>query len=333
MQKAILIGNGFSSQLIPKYTDDALVQSISDDSILQPIYKRYCTLFSAFDRCKSRMDTIKKLEELHFSNVSQVYDTYFDKYQLSNYTGQTGIRGIETLLKVGQLFREIRETGFDEDKAIRTFAATYYWNHGLNGIAGIENSKFSATRFKEFLNAYGYVYTTNYDTILDDVYSGVVAHLHGSFLIDKDGCVRNGKVNIADSLIVWGKDDAEKMQQIDEVSGMHKLNRGFRFNISKLNTVSALDGYFSSLRNGLFSELDIIGFSGENDKHINEELVKNSTLEQINFYCAPSKAHDQIFHQKVSGMFDDKFSVKLICWDNFWNCFMREGTNHAQPTT
>lgn len=324
MNTALLIGNGFSSQLIPEYKDENIAQCMRGDDNVRAIHTRYCTLFSTFCDCKSEVDITMQLDKLGFPNPPETYDIYFEKYNLKRYTKKSEILGVETLLKIGQMFSEICLVDVNDNVTIRDFACQYYWNVGLNGINGIKNPKFNREQFEAFLNTYEYVFTTNYDTILDDAYEKEVKHLHGSFLIEKDGCVRDNRDNCPDSLLIWGIDDAEKNQQIDEVSGLHKLNRGFRFNISKLNMVSALDGYFRSLCTGDFSRLDIVGYSGENDKHINRELVKNSTLNHINYFCSPDKIEDKKLERNISKMFDGKFSIKLVIWKDFWNHFMEE---------
>lgn len=328
MQKAILVGNGFSSQLITSYKDSELVKKMDSDPIIKPIRERYCKLLSQFS---GKTDIIDELKKLGFPNPSESYDTYFEKYNLKGYIGKTDIGSIETLLKIGQLFSEIQLTEPAENDTLRTFACTYYWNDGANGLMSIgklQGNQFNSEKFTIYLNTYGYVFTTNYDTILDDAYDGTVAHLHGSFLMNKDGTIRNDKKNCSDSLLIWGVDDTEKIGQIQAASRAHCWNSpGFRWNDGiRFNTKSFIDKYFAHLATGSFSELDIVGYSGENDKHINSELAKNSVLKQINFYCKPDQVCDQDYQAEISGMFDDKFSVNLICWNKFWNKFMEGNT-------
>ena len=322
MNTALLIGNGFSSQLIPEYRDKNVAQCMARDDKVRAIHTRYCTLFSTFCDCKSEADIIMQLNKLGFFDPPETYDIYFEKYNLKRYTWESEMFGVEALLKIGQMFSEIRLVEANDNVTIRDFACQYYWNAGLNGISGIKNLKFNRERFETFLNTYAYVFTTNYDTILDDAYEKEVKHLHGSFLMEKDGCLRDSKENCVESLLIWGTDDTEKTQQIDKVSGQHKLNCGFRFNESKFNRRSALDGYFDLLHTGDFSRLDVVGYSGENDKHINRELVKNSTLNHINYFCSPDKVEDKRVERNISEMFGERFSIKLVSWKDFWGHFM-----------
>ena len=217
----------------------------------------------------------------------------------------------------------------EDDLKIREFSNNFYWNNGNNGLNAIDNKQFNPDKFRDFINRYDYVFTTNYDTILDDFFQTEVFHLHGSFLMDKYAQPHIPKRNSKDSLIIWGIDDGEKNKYIQQAHQSHKFDGGIKFNSGvRYNNESMLDPYYNRLSKDDIAEIDIFCYSGENDGHINQKIMNNQNIKTINFYCSKKDIESSEFKQNTVRKFGKEKKINLIFWDNIWKNFM-EGLNNG----
>lgn len=321
MKKALLTGNGFSSHLMDKYKDSCLSACMSRDPEMQNIKSHYCDLFSEFSKFSQKIDIVKKLESFGFSSPDKVYDRYFDEYNLRAYIGKSKNYGIETLIKIGKLFLIVKKTSSEEIDAIKRFGCNYYWNGGKNGKDGIDNPNINLELLEKHTKEYSYIFTTNYDTILDDLFQGSrVCHLHGGFTLDRYGTISTK--NAPNGFIVWGIDEFEKEAQLIKNQNLHKWNNGAFYNSGlKYNQKSQPFLDFCSLSTLDFTELYVLGYSGENDKHINSKIAQNHHLKTIMFYCSPDRINCVEYKRKIENMFENRFNVHLISYLEFWKQF------------
>lgn len=125
METALLVGNGFTAQIIKEYSNTYMIDQLCKQE--KQIFSYADQLFSTF-RGDSKMLTstssfnsnltrkiIEKLDRLHFRNSSDVFETYFIKYGLIYECNNAKISSVESLLKVISLFQLV-DLFLDEDK-------------------------------------------------------------------------------------------------------------------------------------------------------------------------------------------------------------------------
>ena len=81
--------------------------------------------------------------------------------------------------------------------------------------------------------------------------------------------------------------------------------------------------YLSQLQNANAGRIDIFGYSGENDQHINRAIAQNPSIREIHYYCAPAKVSDPVEEFEVASRFSIKAPQKLMLesWNTIWNIF------------
>lgn len=320
MAKAILVGSALSAQLIPEYS--YILDSINKE--IPSLYEKCKQLFFQFKSLAFQENAIKELKNLGFSNPQDIYKTYFEIYGLRKYLDPNCVEipMTETLLKIVSLFQLVGKTSEEDDRLIRDFSNSLYWNNGNNGLSAVQNDRFDVDKFKDFINGYDYVFTTNYDTILDDAFSRQVYHLHGSFLIDRFGQIRSPKQNEKDSCLIWGIDDKEKKRQVEATKKSHCYNIAKYNSGVKYNHGSVIEDYYNYLLKENFEQLDVFGYSGENDGHINQKIINNSHIKTINFYCSNESVKSTEFKQSTIEKFGNDKKINLVFWDSLWGKFM-----------
>lgn len=193
------------------------------------------------------------------------------------------------------------------------------FNNGHNGFDAVEID-IQRDVFTNFINSFTYVFTTNYDYLLDDVLNNEVFHLHGGFNFTEThhecGAIditRDKNVRKVDNpFLAWGINGDEKLKSIQG---------GITYPITypKRYGTSIIDDYFKILSNGQFKEIHIWGYSGENDSHINDNIKKNAHIEMIYFYCNPNEINNNQYRQHIADLFksQDK-NLILKPWNIIW---------------
>lgn len=350
MKKAILIGNGFTSQLINEYSDSRMkenllnffedeyyylnglfnifrMSNIVEDDIyyygggLYPSEELFPsdTLYPTDDRIlynnKIRAYVLSELQQLGFQDYEQIYNTYFIEYGLIFEVIKHEIYSIENLLKVVNMFKMINKTSEDMEIKIKEIANKIYFNEGKYGLADTDLKDYS--KIETFVSEYNFVFTTNYDLILDDLCKNTkeVYHLHGGFNIEHRNLKTNKRLTDKDAYIVWGINGDEKYQELSP--GWDFSN--FRFDAVRFGQ-SLLADYFSYLGDYDYEEIHIFGFSGQNDQHINKKIVENKSNKAIFFYCNPESASDYKFQCRIKELFEGtKAKIILEPWTKIWD--------------
>lgn len=319
MKKAILIGNGVTSQLIPAYRDLEMIACFkSYNSVL---YEQVDALLQPY-RALPRKDESSIIALLKMQGIeAHHYYRYFVEQGLLHELEKPHIIAIETLLKVAHLFHHVAEIDYNKITAI---ANIIYYNNGNNGAAEIK-AEFPVEKFIQFINSYQYVFTTNFDNILDDTYQDEVMHLHGGFYyrdcrednlhwVEKSARALSPK----EACLIWGRNAQDKeIQQ----HGTFSFPIKFPFKIPH----SVLDDYMKNLTRGDFETLEIWGYSGLNDRHINSSIQKNPNICRIIYYRNPSMTNDTDAYHKARSLFcNDTYagSFDFVSWDTIWNNFI-----------
>lgn len=73
------------------------------------------------------------------------------------------------------------------------------------------------------------------------------------------------------------------------------------------------------MKSGEYEEIHIWGFSGQNDKHINDCIKQNPNIKRVFYYCNPSKVGKTEFRTHVELMFGAiGKELFLEPWDAIW---------------
>lgn len=87
-----------------------------------------------------------------------------------------------------------------------------YFNDGNCGAQGIEIEK--RENIGKVFAEYREIYTTNYDTVLDEiVHNKEIRHLHGGFLYDDKTLRSNMIVQPEKAVLIWGITGEEKIKR------------------------------------------------------------------------------------------------------------------------
>lgn len=121
-----------------------------------------------------------------------------------------------------------------------------------------------------------------------------------------------------DACLIWGISGEEKEEEM-------KLGGGFTFPIQfpLESPMTIFQIYLSQLQNANAGRIDIFGYSGENDQHINRAIAQNPSIREIHYYCAPAKVSDPVEEFEVASRFSIKAPQKLMLesWNTIWNIF------------
>lgn len=353
MTKAILIGNGFTSFLqsefynehmmdkffeqepelinrIEKLFDDIRNLSVKDTELLnitegllpgEGLYTNENITPSSDSIIVSSIlkeDVIMKLTQLGFSNPYELFELYFVEYGLWSSVNSEKLIGIETYLKVIALFEEINEFSKEEYAHIKKVATEIYYNKGKHGLKAINNSEINQEKLVETIKDFDYILTTNYDTILDDILDGenrFPYHLHGGFSINHRNKDPDGRYVPEEARLIWGINAEEKYDELSVGLSYSDINYGaFRFGQSRLAD------YYDTLEKSEIDEIHILGYSGENDDHINRRIFENEFIKKVIVFVNPSKINDSEIKVRIRLLFGrEKKHVELRPWSEFWN--------------
>ena len=342
MKQAILVGNGFSSQLIEAYKNHNLNRRIGE--IIPDYIRELNELFSEFRFNIEESDIYKLLNEKfpsdhlypsknlylgadsiqnnnslskHIKSKILEQDLDINSYQklfiesgLIFETIHPEISNFEALIKISTLFKR------DYTDEIKKVSSYVCFNDGNNDLKSSKLQNYKKT--SHFFEKFDYIYTTNYDLILDDLSSKDVYHLHGSFNIrkviegNKTFYVKTEiKLDPDNAYLIWGINGEEKTDQMS--AGI-----GFPIQFPLSMPASLLKGYLDGLAYKDYEIIHIFGYSGENDQHINYKIAENPNVREIIYYCNPNKIGDKNFEKKIIELFDRK-SITFKSWDIIWN--------------
>lgn len=111
----------------------------------------------------------------------------------------------------------------------------------------------------------------------------------------------------------------------NDIAEYMKLGGGFTFPIQfpLESPMTIFQIYLSQLQNANAGRIDIFGYSGENDQHINRAIAQNPSIREIHYYCAPAKVSDPVEEFEVASRFSIKAPQKLMLesWNTIWNIF------------
>ena len=87
--------------------------------------------------------------------------------------------------------------------------------------------------------------------------------------------------------------------------------------------ITIFQTYLSQLQSANVGRIDIFGYSGENDQHINTAIAQNASIREIHYYCAPTKVSDPVEKFEVMSRFSIKMPQKLVLesWNAIWTRF------------
>lgn len=149
---------------------------------------------------------------------------------------------------------------------------------------------------------------------------GYVRNLHGGFFYKKQDRQKRSDTLLGpdDACLIWGISGEEKEEEM-------KLGGGFTFPIQfpLESPMTIFQIYLSQLQNANAGRIDIFGYSGENDQHINRAIAQNPSIREIHYYCAPAKVSDPVEEFEVASRFSIKAPQKLMLesWNTIWNIF------------
>lgn len=343
--KILLVGNGLTSNLIPEYHNEEMMTKIKTQA--PELFQKANECFAPFRKKVDRIqyaavaegfcgddvfcgesgfdDTItdlpynnellhhiekqlllkgfdKSILDLHFQTYGLIYETQFDE-----------ISNVESLLKIIDLFSKIGLFSAQDKKGVEALANRVYFNDGNCGNQSIDNRV--KTNLFNWLSTYDKIFTTNYDSLLDDTLStDQVKHLHGGFHY-ADKYARSASIVPPDqAYLIWGISGEEKAQ---------KMQGGFSFPIviPFASPISVFEEYLSELKNVQADRIDIFGYSGENDQHINTAISQNAAIREVHYFCNPKRVHDAAEEFSVKSRFQIGENKKLVLesWDIVWN--------------
>lgn len=353
MKKALLVGNGFTSNLNSDYGNSTMMNTFRQrmPDLIDKAEKQFsifrnlsysngdlCNISEALfcgdslfcgegvypsddgihikDDCKSWV--IEKLTKLEFADPEKTFKEYFEDYGLLYSINKGEIVGVETYLKVVHMFIEIgvfNQKDYDEVKLV---ANEVYYNEGKHGKSSIKNQSINFIKLADFLLEFEDIYTTNYDTILDDFLETVNRypfHLHGGFSINHLNKNPDGRYLPNEAKLIWG---------INAESKYNELRVGFDFSDFRWDAFrwgdSQVSDYFKYLEEREYDEIHILGFSGENDDHINKRIIENQHIKNIVLYVSPSKVNELETQVRSRMQFSgQKKPVNLKSWQEFWD--------------
>ena len=142
--------------------------------------------------------------------------------------------------------------------------------------------------------------------------------MHGGFFYKKQDKLKRSSTPLSpdEACLIWGISGEEKEEEM-------KVGGGFTFPIHFPfeSHMTIFQTYLSQLQNADVERIDIFGYSGENDQHINRAIAENTSIREIHYYCAPIKVSDPVEKFEVTSRFSIKMPKKLVLksWNTIWN--------------
>ena len=351
--KALLVGNGFTSNLISTYSNQHMMDTLKEaipelfckaDALfadfrmpvenprLTSVAWGYCgdDLFCgdapALDGPISGLPFNKELVK-HIENTlinkgfadksKELCETYFQTYSLIYETQQAQISSVENVLKIVSLFGHVNQFSPLDTQTVVSSANEIYFNGGANRLVNIRSNIHAP--LKDWLSRYGYIFTTNYDCVLDDACGDPdkIMHLHGGFFY-KDRYTRGENLlSPHQAYLVWGISGEDKTSQL-------KGGMTFPMEWPLEIPMSLFEQYINTLKTADIHCIDIFGYSGENDQHINLAITSNKALQELNYYCNPQSVNSEALRFELSERYQIKTHQKLNLrsWDEIWGVLL-----------
>lgn len=343
MNKAILIGNGFSGTVKKAFHNEQINNKlriiignevedlnnlfepfrldVSDREISHLVYGLYPSdnLFPSehlfprdteevFDsKIKAKIFSI--LNELDIDK--EYFQTIFIESGLIYEVSKNKIENFESLYKVCELFNYENKA-----KVINASNEVIHNNgdYGLNNIENVDIKKL-ATLLSEYVD----IFTTNYDLILDDLLMDEeINHIHGSFHIKKIPKNYNDyeivrtdeRLDQNSAYLVMGVNGFDKQKKL-------KTGVSYSYSYPYVYPGSILDEYLKKLKSNKYDEIHIFGYSGENDQHINNAITYNNNIKKIIYYIDPNNLNDKDFKERIQLKFKHKITT-FTSWNKIW---------------
>lgn len=350
MNKILLVGNGFTSHLIPAYAHEKIMAKIKEqipnlydtaNTLFEPFRKQvdsvqyssvaagysgdmFCGGFSIATPITGRPHNIELinhiknvLQKYGFSNIPTLVQNFFQAYGLVYETQKDEISNVESFLKIIALFRLIGEFTESDDEKLTEIVNTIYFNNGQCGQNAL--TILQTDGLKKWLTSYKCIFTTNYDIVLDELLqTEAIKHLHGGFFYSKQERTKrsNTLVYPGEACLIWGISGAEKEKAMEVGGGM-----SFPFQDSVEFPVSIFVSYLSELQNVEAERVDIFGYSGENDQHINDAIKNNWHINEVHYFCDPRYTTSLTEQFDKENLFVAKGRSRLVLesWDTVWN--------------
>lgn len=346
MRKILLVGNGLTSQLIPGFTNEqimARLQALTPVALQKAekffgplrypvkavqyvsVAAGYCGTLSCGETGLSRpisglpynpnlIDVIKyQLQAQGFDDVDDIVTTYFQTYGLIYETQRNCISNIESVIKIIDLYSRIGHFTQQDKAAVEQVANIVCYNDGNIGAESLPNS--IRRNLRQWLTGYDAVFTTNYDNLLDDILENTeIRHIHGGFYYAGKYQHTKELQPPEKAFLIWGISGTDKREKM---AGEFTFPIEFPFEIPE----SIFSEYLSELRKITVERIDIFGYSGENDQHINRAMADNSNIREVHYFCAPDKINDGIEEYRIRARFFVDHPKKLILepWNTIWD--------------
>lgn len=350
MDKILIVGNGLTANLIPEYQHKAMMKIIKEEVPL--LFDKADRLFAPF---RNKVDSVQysavawgysgdgfcgeagfggpitdrpynqellshiegQLQKLGFNDTQTISAILFQTYGLIYETQNDEISNVESFLKIIALFCQRGDFTEENQAELKQVANRIYYNSGKCGKGALDASK--VEQLKSWLSDYKMIFTTNYDCVLDEVLqTDEIKHLHGGFFYKRQDRLKRSNTLLSpdDACLIWGISGEEKEEEM-------KVGGGFTFPIHFPfeSPMTIFQTYLSQLQNANVECIDIFGYSGENDQHINRAIAENTSIREIHYYCAPKKVLDPVEEFEVTSRFSIKMPKKLVLesWDTIWN--------------
>jgi len=139
-------------------------------------------------------------------------------------------------------------------------------------------------------------------------------HLHGGFYFQDKYTKTEAILPPHEACLIWGINGDEKSQQ---------MKGGIAFPISYPLEIpqSLFEQYLYIMQTDIIDCIDIFGYSGENDQHINDSFSKNPNIKEIVYFCDPHSVNSETrrFEVKEKFMISNERKLILSSWNNVWH--------------
>lgn len=323
MTKGLLVGNGISSQLIEEYKNRNLHGALHRccPDICQALDEFWSGFQSEGDfQDQDTEQLISKINSFGVDDSKKVFDVFFHMYGLKADLGKCSLLSVESYLKIARLYNRLSNNAKKYEEEITNVANEVLYNNGCYGLNDTNLSEDGKRRLRSYLHGFDGIFTTNYDLILDDAINSSalpVFHLHGGFNIKKNQQEETAeRLKATDACLVWGVYGIEKE---DKATAPRLLNSGLVYNMGYCyNMKNVLEKYYAFLEKIVLDEMHVVGYSGENDKHINKRIKNNPFISRIIYYADPKQCETSEYISIIEELFTPKM-VAVVSWDRFWD--------------
>ncbi|MBP3805810.1 MAG: hypothetical protein J6I76_18330 [Oribacterium sp.] len=350
MKKGIIIGNGFSSQIISGLRQDRLLRRVNqeipeDMQFIESYFDSFRVNPAHFETKDYRVleydDAFIDEEDISYGTWwvesehinSQIHDSIFNSLNrlgmigdeekiIEDYFVQTGlyeeifnshISNIESPIKIINLINDC--SNIDKYKYVDSYIRIYdVLVNALYNDGDIHIKKSGRLLHKEKININkAKEFFSEYERIFTTNYDLILddMNLHNLYHL-------HGAFNILKDSRKWRKsnylDNSSSYLIILAASATDK-----KWYASGNNHKSEIDRYFKLLSNDEIEEIHLFGFSGLNDQHIMRAVSNNKNIQKIVYFGNPQ----QLFYERTETkltylMAGDHQRVEYRSWDDVW---------------